>query len=394
MALSCCQTPSWLLTITALTTCCLEQTGKERSPPTTNAFLETSYVEASFSHSDVYSLQIITDNTVDVHVLGTKHKIDNTTVSPIVYPEEKVISILLNFSKYVTSVPGLMTNPLSILLAVSQKPSGTSELYILHLGIADFMACALRLYINIMYAYHIHWNDFFCKSSFYSLAFFHIFSNWILVAWTVERLFATTFPLQYGIWCTVQRTKKLLAGCFVCCALIVIPSFTEIKSVVERFSRCEYNDVYHRVYLYISSFFYIYLPMVVVAISNSIIIYKIRQKFSLSTNKKAIERRIIEQNRITLNLMLVATVFLLLHLPQLIARIWQGIYSDPLKQLTRSRRAYYKFMLFTLLGYSISQFQNSINFVLYCRMGSKYRRTLFKLFSRFRYFLLCSLRIE
>lgn len=128
-----------------------------------------------------------------------------------------------------------------------------------------------------------------------------------------------------------------------------------------------------------------YVPIIVVLMCNVIIVVMTRRaslrRVAYITNDESLAKRVRDQNQTTRILIILSVSFLFLHLTQLIARICQAFYPDQSKMLREDIRHYIKFNLLVALDYQITDFQNSINFILYCVFGRKMQRLLRHMFS-------------
>lgn len=298
-------------------------------------------------------------------------------------PEYKAYLFFIDYFFYFTSIPGLITNPLSIYVAVKIHPTTTSEVHMCVLGIADTFVVSTRIILNLLRFYEFKWTDITCKTIFYVNNTFYVLSNWILVSWTIERCIAVNFPMKMSAWCTVRNVKRVLVLCIVLSTLVLIPHITEAYAL--RASNqvfCYYSRFYINTYAMIENVIYMYVPIVIIVGCNISIIVKLQQaaknRLAYTSNHDVLKKRFREQRQMTRVLIIVAGAFLILHLPQVLAKIWQAFYPDQLEIFQYSVRNYIYFVLFTTIGFSITDFQNSINFFLYCVFGTKVRKVLHK----------------
>lgn len=298
-------------------------------------------------------------------------------------PEYKIYYIFSKYLIYLTTVPGLITNPITIYISLKSVPFTPSELHMLVLGFTDLFVVSIRTLLHCLKLMEFVWTDATCKWIYYFTNVSYLFSNWILVSWTLERFIAVFFPMKLNVWCTLPVIKRVLCVCCLISFLVLIPQITEGTSLLNGNSYlCTYSVFYFRIYSHIENLLYIYLPMILITGCNTIIIIKLyratKKRTEYTTNQQILEKRAKEQKQLTLVLVTVASVFVLLHATQVLARIWQAIYPDPRVILKNSPRDFLLFNLFLFVGYSTTDFQNSINFFLYCAFGSKVRKTLRK----------------
>lgn len=295
----------------------------------------------------------------------------------------KILLFLAKYSIYITSVPGLVTNPLSIYAAKKIRPTTTSETHMFFLGIADLFVVSSRLVVQILREIEYGWASVECKMAYFITNTSYLYSNWILISWTLERFVAVMFPLKINIWCTVRAVKNYMPALLVLCCLSMIPQITEIQSVSSINGKkkiCQYSTIYYSTYAMLENVVYMYIPMVVITGCNLTIILRIRQmskeRLCHTTSETIHNKRSREYKQMTAVLITVSGAFVFLHLPQVLAKVWEAVYSNMLELYQKSVTNYIQFVLYTTAGYVITDFQNSINFFFYCLFGSKVRKIL------------------
>lgn len=210
-------------------------------------------------------------------------------------------------------------------------------------------------------------------------------SNWILVSWTIERFIAVRFPLKATSWCTVQKVKKAISGLVVVCYLLNIPQLTETITVLSLNAKRTF--FYYHSFALFKSFVYMYVPIFILVFCNTVIIIKtkmaLKRRSAYNSNQESLIKRTREQHQMTLMLLTVSVVFFLLHLTQALAKIWRALYPDPLVIFfckIQSLLSVFNYIVYTSTGYYVTDFQNSINFFLYCLFGRKFRNVINQLF--------------
>lgn len=298
--------------------------------------------------------------------------------------EYKAFYFLITYSTYITSIPGFVTNPLSVFFALKIRPKTTSEVHMLVLGITDFFLVFTRTTINAMRNFNYHWTDFSCKLLHYSVNSSYVFSNWVLLSWTIERFIAVMFPIKLSIWCTQRNVKIFLFLFLMSCALIMIPNITEINALPTNSGRvtCQASAFYFRNFAMIENVAYIYIPIIFVTLCDFTIIIKVkrasRKRTLYTSNQDKVKKLTREQRQMTIVLITVAFAFLFLHVPKVISKIWQALYPNQLQMFQDNVSNYTRFIFYTTLGYIIADFQNSVNFILYCISCSKVRKILYR----------------
>lgn len=331
----------------------------------------------------------LSENSWDDHVTyadGFYEAVTNTSVKRntpnyMEFSEYKAYKFFFDYFIYFTSVPGLLTNPLSIYVAVNIRPQNSSELHMIALGVTDFIVVLFRLCIHFLRISKYVWTDLSCQTLLFITNLGYVFSNWILVSWTVERFIAVVFPLKMNAWCTVSVVKKGMAVAFSVCCLVLIPQLVETSSVynaAQKKVECIFSDAYYNKYSVFNQIVYLYAPTTVVTVCNLAIIIKVKatlkQRANYTSNRDTLSKRSREQRQMTAMLLVVAGAFFFLHLPQILATILQALYV--VEKQNYDIRTIITYHLLFIVGYQITDFQNSLNFFLYCIFGNKVRKIL------------------
>lgn len=299
--------------------------------------------------------------------------------------EYKMFIFFYEYFVYITSVPGLITNPITVYLSTKIEPRTTTELYMFTLGITDLVVVTIRMAFRILLTYNFFWNDVSCKSIYFISNFSYIFSNWILVAWTLERSIAVLFPLKLNSWCTSRKANIILLVFCTLCICIAVPEITEMSSfkTQDNKSICLFSRFYQTTFAMVQNCVYIYIPMIVIFTGNFSVILQLnflsKARMEITCSREINEKRNKERRQMSRLLIVVASTFIALHVPQIIARIDKAIYPNPNYTFRNNARGYFFFLLLQSIGFQLTDFQNSINFFLYCAFGTKVRKALSQL---------------
>lgn len=95
----------------------------------------------SIPRTDVSASQLNVTDTVYSYETQSNKSLQHVTAvndrnSIVHFLEYRVYSFFVNYCVYITSVPGLLTNPLTIYLALKIQPQSTSELYMKFLAVS------------------------------------------------------------------------------------------------------------------------------------------------------------------------------------------------------------------------------------------------------------------
>lgn len=307
------------------------------------------------------------------------------------FPEYRHYKLLHKYLPYAAGIPGFITNSLTIFIAARIKPMHTCEMYMIALGIADLMAVTSRFIYRMLAEYNVKRYNFECKSLRYIYTVGLIYSNIILMAWTLERFIAVMFPLKLSVWCSIRNTKITIGTLFVVCALLSIPFLTDSLVMVfwnriEHVYICELNEFLYTVYIHIESVYYIYIPFLVIGGCNVAILYRLitmtKARLAMASNQDTIDKKSKESRRMTILLLSVSITFFILHVPYIYAVVIGYMYPDFSELLAGDPHHFAKVLFSSSLSYALAEFQNCTNFFLYCLSGSKFRTKLIQTFCK------------
>jgi hypothetical protein len=190
---------------------------------------------------------------------------------------------------------GLTGNCLSILVLTRRRLIRTStNNYLTILAVFDSCYLIVTLLLNI--GSHPRFIQYsFTQTFLYLLRPFADFSSnaatWLIVCFTLERTLAVAKPIYAKRTCSVRRSRHLICTLLIICFLITLPTFFE-KSLVRENYNAERNfnqtgtNTYskkreillnlHRLYLVFICVVIIWIPLVVLCVCNSILIWYVQ----------------------------------------------------------------------------------------------------------------------
>ena len=198
-------------------------------------------------------------------------------------------------------------------------------------------------------------------------------SSWLVAVMGIEKFFALYFPLQTRSICTVAMAKKVT--CVVVLILLAINLqhcfIWEAAVSLDRFKNCKVVNVpdgYITIYIQIYYTLYCYAPFTIMFLVNGAIIYKFvgvsctsGQGGTESTNQALIK----SANKGTAILVTVSITFLVLTGPLAVLDKTVDVQLDPIV-----------YAIILIMRYV----NHSINAVLYCISGTRFRNELMKTF--------------
>lgn len=136
----------------------------------------------------------------------------------------KVVDVLTLYYTPILVFGGCIGNILSVIVFFKTKLKKlSSSYYLAALGISDtcFLLSAFVPWLNYL-DINIYNKNYFCQFFTYISGLCSFLSVWFVVAFTVERFIAVSYPLRRLTMCTVRRACTVLAGmCLVGCVVSV-----------------------------------------------------------------------------------------------------------------------------------------------------------------------------
>ncbi|CAG5131821.1 unnamed protein product, partial [Candidula unifasciata] len=310
-----------------------------------------------------------------------------------------VSSVTLHFGVFflqtispVLIVFGTIGNLLSILVMSRRKMrSSNAAVYLISLAIADTGALIIGL-LRFFVAEPI------CKIRFW-LTFVSLdISAWVLVAFTIERFLSVCFPHRLKTFCT-QKSSIIAV---VCIAVVMLAhnshflyGYGDVIITYENTSilvRCifvsdNYSDFFYNIHIWISLCVNCFIPLVIFIVCNSFIATKVllrsRKMHKIAEDKTAkyasreslaVTGRQESNSRLTIMLFTVTIVFLITTAP---IRVLFILLPSLQFQTSKDYAVLYLTHKVTVI---LMYTNNSVNFILYCVTGSKFRNEVLKMF--------------
>ena len=207
-----------------------------------------------------------------------------------------------------------------------------------------------------------------CKLAYFLGYFFSDFSSIILAIMSLEKCFALYFPIKAKSLCTVKLAKKI--SLITAVILVIFNSQYFFVIAVQEdngMKHCGFVNVhedYQLIYNRIDSVLYSYGPAFVMCLSSAAIIYKhMKGKKLVGTNPFSNQSIKKAAKQSTMMLLGVSILFILLNVP---ISIYFSIFEMPPPV---------PFAITLLCSYN----NHALNGIIYCVLGSKYRKELVRL---------------
>ena len=280
---------------------------------------------------------------------------------------------------------GLVGNLLTIVILSQPAMHSSTNVYLTALAAWDSVVLVgtalliglpgipnLTLYMNYIYPYVVCY--------IYPLALVaQTATIWLTVSFTVERFIAVSHPLKAASMCTIHRAKVVI-GCVSIGALIYnLPRWFEYRTVfrsdpitnqtvvgIEETAFGK-NAVYLQVYF---SWLYVPImccvPLLVLSILNTFLVLAVRKS---RRQRKDMNVKQSRENNVTIMLAAVVIVFIVCQVPALVYNLAFAIDKGHV-------HSSFGYMVLSHLRNFLVNLNSSVNFILYCAMGQKFRRIL------------------
>ena len=216
------------------------------------------------------------------------------------------------------------------------------------------------------------WTD--CKLFYFLFQFGKHYSSVLLVLMSLEKCFAVYFPLKSKTVCTVRTAKWATSTVGIILAgndVVYFFTVTSLFRISSGLHTCVTTGDYNFTLQVLDYIFYSFAPFTLMSITNFAIVLKFMIAKCKSKSKESTDQALAKSA--TRGIAMVVTVsitFLLLTAPV-------GLDNALLNVIRIGRIPFYRAFM------NITQYLNhSINGVLYCIVGSRFRRDLLNLFNR------------
>ena len=219
-----------------------------------------------------------------------------------------------------------------------------------------------------------------CKLDMFTFYFGRQYSSMLLVLMSIEKCFAVFFPLKAKTVCTV-KTAKWATGIvgFILAGYDSLYLFVMKSEFMESTGRpaCVYTVDIRRALLTVDSILYSYLQFALIVTTNTAIAFKFMRakcKSNRSNSTESTNQALVKAaTRGTAMVVTVSVTFLLL--------------TAPTAVIAASHRLYWvakKVHLYRVFMNTTQYLNHSINGILYCTVGSRFREEILKIICRSR----------
>ncbi|KAL1139915.1 hypothetical protein AAG570_006892 [Ranatra chinensis] len=288
-------------------------------------------------------------------------------------------------------IVGVIGNLVTIVVLTRKRMSCSTNTYLTALAVADILFLVFSLILSFENYPNIRHLDYlpYWKYWRFGLWFTDATSGvsiWLTVSFTLERYIAVCHPLKGRVMCTESRARRVIVFVFILCPLLTITTPFEwkievhsnstassIPSVLTCSTNLGKNEFYRNFFYWFSAMLFVFVPLVILAILNSFLISAVQQSKTHRTNLTQVRSlyREKQENKMTMTLVAVVFLFLICQTPMAVTLIVKIFYDPKPNTLGDNMLG----ALGTIWNFLVAVNAAS-NFVMYCVMSDKYRRTL------------------
>ena len=356
------------------------------------------------------------------------------------WTEKRLADLLRTCLPLIILPISLLSNCLSFFALRTRHMRGTSTaFFMLVLSVLDPLVLITK---NLLYFPTVFVsNTVSCKILYFLIYVLGYTNVWILVIMTADKFLAVWFPLKVSYFCTITRAKYICLLLLFLTSIIsfhhfwTVGSLTHPQNAEQRY--CSYDMIHYgfiqHIWRYVDFLIWCFFPFILILTLSVLIIHKLRQKSDhaqhrsnhrmqsdeskqnhsiesfeffcsllVSNITRSSRQRLISQTfqirstqkthvirsrhrHITLMLLAIASVFLLLTLPNSVYFVLDITYNfnqPPMENDYHQWLRYRRLTILTVIMFQISDFQHATNFFLYLLTSGKFRRAILKILAR------------
>ena len=193
-------------------------------------------------------------------------------------------------------------------------------------------------------------------------------STFQVIAMTIDKYIAIKWPHKAATYSSPERAKLIIAPLCILASVYNIPNIFWVKIIQSRCVPYSTESMFGKLHSWLSFVLEAIIPFTMLIYMNCIIVKEVRRsRKKFAKDKTGNKGQKSLTNQLTTMLLLVTTLFLILHLPSNI----RSIYQTFTKRDTPSK--YASAMLLVEIAFELYTTNSGINFFLYCISGQKFR---------------------
>ncbi|PVD20029.1 hypothetical protein C0Q70_20523 [Pomacea canaliculata] len=312
----------------------------------------------------------------------------NYSGGPPIEKWQKEIDFYLNgIMTSVVIALGLVGNTLAVIVLTRRTMHTSTNCFLTALAIWDSVVLLITLVLICLSELS---SQFFSEALPYVIVYLYpvglvaqTATVWLTVSFTVERYIAVCHPLKAASMCTIQRARIVIVVISIVSVLYNVPRWFEYTLLQQEnpitMVRClsvdktelGRNSIYNKIY-----FGWLYflvmcsIPLCSLAVLNTFLVMAVKHSHR---QRKDMNVRQSRENNVTIMLVSVVMVFILCQVPAL---IYNMAYAISMETVTASQGWN---VLSTFRNFLVN-LNSAVNFILYCALGQKFRRTFVRTF--------------
>ena len=296
--------------------------------------------------------------------------------------EMKISTAMFLYVPPILMVVGTAGNFLTLVVLQSQAyRSSPTTAALSALALADIGVLntgLLRHWLRAVWSVEIrHLSDASCKIHNVLTPAFLSLSACILALTMVERVISVWFPMRVSEWIS---KKRMTLACIILSLAVTsfyIPKLILTKSSLTARIKCSMNDDYlHVLYTWINFSLQFFIPLGIIFGGNILILVKL----SMAARRRSKQMNVTEEGNksATVMLVLIGLCFILTITPANIYFLGSSYHVWNMETTHNRIKVLLAYTITNLLAYVNS----TINFMLYCLSGTKFRMALKALFMK------------
>ncbi|KAI2802994.1 hypothetical protein BLOT_007117 [Blomia tropicalis] len=306
-------------------------------------------------------------------------------------------------------VIGTVGNVITIMIMTRRRMRSSTNWYLAALAIFDLIYLIFTLILSWKHYPNAHDVDYYLYWYMFpfSMMIADASSNtsvWLTATFTIERYIAVCHPIKGKVICTESRAKKIIFCVVLICVSVTIPTpfewvvveVTDTKTnqirMEAKFSDFGENETYRSIYYQLNVFLFVLLPLVLLVIFNTFLIRSVHQSNQMRTKMVMAKDSPYQpskndstmasspsssrqETRITIMLIAVVILFILCQTPNACIMVY-----NTFPQSEHNPNEEYLLTGLSNIGNFLMALNAAGNFILYCLLSQKYRRTFVNMF--------------
>ncbi|GFR87222.1 FMRFamide receptor [Elysia marginata] len=327
--------------------------------------------------SSPYGVTPATDDYLDSNLSRPQPPLCNSSV----YEPSDLNFYLNGLSTAIVVILGILGNAMAVVVLTRRTMRSSTNVFLTALAGWD----TLVLLVVMLLICLIELSEPFRQHAFpYVVAYLYPLALaaqtatiWLTVSFTVERYIAVCHPLKAASMCSIPRARLVVLSISVVAVLYNVPRWLEYSIVTYTdplnqtcisFGQTSLakDSIYHKIYFgWLYFLIMCFIPLCSLTILNFFLIRAVRRS---KLERKSMNVRESRENNVTIMLVSVVIVFIICQVPALIYNMAYSI--DMPKVLTSNR-----WNVFSAFRNFLVTLNSAVNFILYCALGQKFRRT-------------------